>query len=232
MNNTEQVRIETPSLPKGGGAITGMTGEPGIIGPDGASAFSVPLPVSRGRGYFPEPVLSYNSRNGNDAFGLGWTVSMAALSRRVVKGVPRYTNEDEFTDPDNEVIVPVLGSDGKPVSSPKRKLLDTDLKTEYRVTQYRPRLETSSDLLQYWQAERDVPGCPSEFWVIFAADGQVHLFGYEDSARIYQPDNPRHIARWLINASVSPEGEQIYYRYSNEDNEGCSEDEIRFHPKQ
>ncbi len=63
---------------------------------------------------------------------------MAALSRRVVKGVPRYTNEDEFTDPDNEVIVPVLGSDGKPVSSPKRKLLDTDLKTEYRVTQYRP----------------------------------------------------------------------------------------------
>ena len=127
MNNTEQVRIETPSLPKGGGAITGMTGEPGIIGPDGASAFSVPLPVSRGRGYFPEPVLSYNSRNGNDAFGLGWTVSMAALSRRVVKGVPRYTNEDEFTDPDNEVIVPVLGSDGKPVSSPKRKLLDTDL---------------------------------------------------------------------------------------------------------
>ncbi|MDF5912355.1 SpvB/TcaC N-terminal domain-containing protein [Morganella morganii] len=27
-------------------------------------------------------------------------------------------------------------------------------------------------------------------------------------------------------------GEQIYYRYSNEDNEGCSEDEIRFHPKQ
>ncbi|WHZ53031.1 SpvB/TcaC N-terminal domain-containing protein [Morganella morganii] len=232
MNNTEQVRIETPSLPKGGGAITGMTGEPGIIGPDGASAFSVPLPVSRGRGYFPEPVLSYNSRNGNDAFGLGWTVSMAALSRRVVKGVPRYTNEDEFTDPDNEVIVPVLGSDGKPVSSPKRKLLDTDLKTEYRVTQYRPRLETSSDLLQYWQAERDVPGCPSEFWVIFAADGQVHLFGYEDSARIYQPDNPRHIARWLINASVSPEGEQIYYHYSNEDNEGCSEDEIRFHPKQ
>lgn len=232
MNNTEQVRIETPSLPKGGGAITGMTGEPGIIGPDGASAFSVPLPVSRGRGYFPEPVLSYNSRNGNDAFGLGWTVSMAALSRRVVKGVPRYTNEDEFTDPDNEVIVPVLGGDGKPVSSPKRKLLDTDLKTEYRVTQYRPRLETSSDLLQYWQAERDVPGCPSEFWVIFAADGQVHLFGYEDSARIYQPDNPRHIARWLINASVSPEGEQIYYHYSNEDNEGCSEDEIRFHPKQ
>lgn len=232
MNNTEQVRIETPSLPKGGGAITGMTGAPGIIGPDGTATFSVPLPVSHGRGYFPEPVLSYSSRNGNDAFGLGWTVSMAAVSRRAVKGVPRYTNEDEFTGPDNEVIVPVLGSDGKPVSSLKSKLLDTDLGTKYRVTEYRPRLETSSDLLQYWQAERDAPGGPSEFWVIFAADGQVHLFGYEDSARIYKPDNPQHIARWLINASVSPQGEQIYYRYRNEDNEGCSEDEIRFHQKQ
>lgn len=150
MNNTEQVRIETPSLPKGGGAISGMTGAPGIIGPDGTATFSVPLPVSHGRGYFPEPVLSYSSRNGNDAFGLGWTVSMAAVSRRAVKGVPRYTNEDEFTGPDNEVIVPVLGSDGKPVSSLKSKLLDTDLRTEYRVTEYRPRLETSSDLLQYW----------------------------------------------------------------------------------
>lgn len=232
MNNTEQVRIETPSLPKGGGAITGMTGTPGIIGPDGASAFSVPLPVSHGRGYFPEPVLSYSSRNGNDAFGLGWTVSMAAVSRRAVKGVPRYTNEDEFTGPDNEVIVPVLGSDGKPVSSLKSKLLDTDLRTEYRVTEYRSRLETSSDLLQYWQAVRDTPGSPPEFWVIFAADGQVHLFGYENPARIYKPDNPQHIARWLINASVSPQGEQIYYRYRNEDNEGCSEDEIRFHQKQ
>ncbi|EMO4163173.1 toxin subunit [Morganella morganii subsp. morganii] len=232
MNNTEQVRIETPSLPKGGGAITGMTGAPGNIGPDGTATFSVPLPVSRGRGYFPEPVLSYNSRNGNDIFGLGWTTSMSAVSRRVVKGVPRYTNEDEFAGPDNEVIVPVLDSNGSPVSSTESKLLGTDLGTKYRVTEYRPRLETTCDRLQYWQTESKVRGEPAEFWVIFAADGQVHLFGYEDQARIYKPDNPQHIARWLINASVSPEGEQIYYRYSNEDNEGCSEDEIRFHPKQ
>lgn len=232
MNNTEQMRIETPSLPKGGGAITGMPGGPGNIGPDGAATFSVPLPVSRGRGYFPEPVLSYNSRNGNDIFGLGWTVSMAAVSRRVAKGVPRYNNEDEFTGPDNEVIVPVLGSDGNPVSSLKSKLFDTVLKTEYRVTEYHSRLETTSDRLQYWQATEEKPGSPSEFWVIFAADGQAHLFGYEDSSRVYEPDNPQHIARWLINASVSPQGEQIYYRYRSENEDNCPGDEKNSHPQQ
>ena len=232
MNNTEQMRIETPSLPKGGGAITGMTGGPGNIGPDGAATFSVPLPVSRGRGYFPEPVLSYNSRNGNDIFGLGWTISMAAVSRRVAKGVPRYNNEDEFAGPDNEVIVPVLGSDGKPVSSEQKTLLGTALRTAYRVTDYRSRLETTSDRLQYWQVKTETAGCPPEFWVIFAANGQVHLFGYEDSARLYKPDNPQHIARWLINASVSPQGEQIYYRYSNENEDNCPEDEKNAHPEQ
>ncbi|MBW5407615.1 SpvB/TcaC N-terminal domain-containing protein [Morganella morganii] len=232
MNNTEKVRIETPSLPNGGGAITGMTGAPGSIGPDGAATCSVPLPVSRGRGYFPEPVLNYNSRNGNDAFGLGWTVSMAAISRRVVKGVPRYNNEDEFAGPDSEVIVPVLRSDDKPASSRKNRLLGTALRTIYRVTDYRSRLETTSDRLQYWQAESNVPGSPPEFWVMFAADGQVHLFGYEDSARVYKPDNPQHIARWLINASVSPQGDQIYYHYCNENQDNCPEDETRSHPEQ
>lgn len=231
MSNTEQVRIETPSLPKGGGAISGMTGTPGDIGPDGAATFSVPLPVSKGRGYAPEPVLAYNTRNGNDAFGLGWAVNLAAISRRVVKGVPRYNNEDEFAGPDNEVIIPVLGSDGNPVSSRKNTLLGDRLNTIYRVTDFRSRLETTFDRLQYWQAEREVPGSPSEFWVMFAADGQVHLFGYEDSARVYKPDNRQHIARWLINASVSPQGEQIYYRYCNENGDHCPDDEIRNHPE-
>lgn len=231
MSNTEQVKIETPSLPKGGGAISGMTGAPRDIGPDGAAGFSVPLPVSRGRGYAPEPVLEYSTRNGNDAFGLGWTVSLAAVGRRVVKGVPRYNNEDEFTGPDNEVIIPVLDAAGNPVTSRKNSLLGDTLNTIYRVTDFRSRLETTFDRLQYWQAEREVPGSPSEFWVMFAADGQVHLFGYEDSARVYKPDNRQHIARWLINASVSPQGEQIYYRYCNENGDNCPDDEIRSHPE-
>ena len=62
-------------------------------------------------------------------------------------------------------------------------------------------------------SRKAVPPEP-DFWLWYAADGQVHLLGYESAARI---SNGGHTARWLLNASVSATGEQIYYRYRAED---------------
>src|SRR5438309_7680080 len=83
----------TISLPKGGGAIRGI-GEKFAANPvTGSGSFSVPLPVSPGRGGFgPQLALTYDSGNGNGVFGFGWSLSLPAISRKTDKGLPRFSD--------------------------------------------------------------------------------------------------------------------------------------------
>jgi Salmonella virulence plasmid 65kDa B protein len=64
--------------PKGGGALKGL-GE--TFSPDlhtGTGNLSVPIAVPSGRaGLQPELVLVYSTGQGNGAFGLGWSLSVA-----------------------------------------------------------------------------------------------------------------------------------------------------------
>lgn len=85
MQQSDNISPQAPSLPKGGGALTGLAGQAGAAGPDGAASLSLPLPVSAGRGYAPSLSLSYSSQAGNGAFGIGWDVNLPAVSRRTRK---------------------------------------------------------------------------------------------------------------------------------------------------
>ena len=220
MQQSDNISPQAPSLPKGGGALTGLSGQAGAAGPDGAASLSLPLPVSAGRGYSPSLSLSYSSQGGNSAFGIGWDVNLPAVSRRTRKGVPAYTADDEFLDPAGEVLVAVPGAADK-----RQTLFGVKLAVSYQITTYRSRTERDFSRLEYWQPQ----GSTSEpdFWLWYAADGQVHLLGYESAARI---SNGSNTARWLLNASVSATGEQIYYRYRAEDDINCSEQEKAAHP--
>src|SRR5690606_29108461 len=106
MQNSGSLPFTPPSLPSGGGAITGLKSNVSAAGPDGAVTLSIPLPVSAGRGYAPSLSLSYHSRAGNGPFGMGWGVNLPAIRRRTNKGAPAYDDSDEFTGPDGEVLVP------------------------------------------------------------------------------------------------------------------------------
>ncbi|MBO5393818.1 MAG: hypothetical protein J6A65_18905, partial [Pseudomonas sp.] len=64
--------VQTPSLPKGGGAIQSIGTTWGAVGMTGAASFEVPLPLSPGRGFDPAISLTYNSALGNGPFGIGW----------------------------------------------------------------------------------------------------------------------------------------------------------------
>ena len=68
--------IAVPELPKGGGAIQSLGGGWGGVGTSGAASFSIPLPVSPGRGYAPPLVLNYHSTVSNGVFGIGWSLSL------------------------------------------------------------------------------------------------------------------------------------------------------------
>lgn len=220
MQNSDNISPQAPSLPKGGGALTGLSGQAGAAGPDGAATLSLPLPVSSGRGYAPSLSLSYNSQGGNGAFGIGWDVALPAVSRRTRKGVPSYTAEDEFLDPAGEVLVVIPGAGDK-----RRTLFGTTLPVSYQITTCRARTERDFSRLEYWQPEGSTT--EPDFWLWYTSDGQVHLLGYESSARVSDGGNT---ARWLLNASVSATGEQIYYRYREEDDVNCDTQEKAAHP--
>src|SRR6185369_1394462 len=81
----------TISLPKGGGAIRGM-GEKFAANPvTGTGSMSVPIATSPGRaGFGPQLSVSYDSGAGNGPFGLGWNLSLPAITRKTDKGLPRY----------------------------------------------------------------------------------------------------------------------------------------------
>lgn len=73
------------SLPKGGGAISGM-GEKIAANPvTGTSSTTVPIAVSPGRsGFGPQLTLSCDSAADNGAFGFGWNLPLSAIDAVLV----------------------------------------------------------------------------------------------------------------------------------------------------
>ncbi|ROP50034.1 insecticide toxin TcdB-like protein [Enterobacter sp. BIGb0383] len=227
MQNSENLALTAPSLPEGGGAISGLKGDIAAAGPDGAAMLSVPLPVSAGRGYAPPLTLNYHSRSGNGPFGMGWNIHRPAVRLRTHKGVPAYDGTDTFTGPDGEVLVPVLTKSGMAEIRSATTLLGVKVGGNYRVHAYRSRVETDFSRLEYWVPET---AGQQDFWVLYRPDGQVHLLGRTAQARISHPDDLSRTAVWLEESSVSATGEQIYYQYRDENGANCDAEELAQHP--
>ena len=88
---TDQNAADLISVPKGGGAISGI-GE--TFQPDlhtGTGNLTIPLELPAGRnGLQPSLTLSYSTGNPNGPFGLGWALSVPGVRRKTDKGIPRY----------------------------------------------------------------------------------------------------------------------------------------------
>ncbi|AMR88552.1 MULTISPECIES: SpvB/TcaC N-terminal domain-containing protein [Bacillus cereus group] len=215
------VGLFSPSLPKGGGSIKGMEGSVTAPGSDGMARFNVPLPVTPGRTITPDVNLSYSSGNGNGPFGMGWHMGFMSIRRRTNTGIPSYKSGDHFIGPDGEVLVPESDENGQVIT----RQTDTtaqgiSLGEPFIVTRYFPRIESNFNLIEYWEAKEDSHTSP--FWLIHSADGILHCFGKTVQAKIASPDDPTKIAEWLLEESVSPFGEHVYYQYKEEDNIGIN----------
>lgn len=209
MQYSKNIRLDPPSLPKGGGAITNIGGKIGAVGPDGAATLSLPLPITAGRGYSPSISLNYSNQAGNGPFGIGWFIGLPSISRRTHIGIPTYGPADEFVAPDGEVLVPLSDDKANLVVESRETLLETTLNTTFNVTTYRSRVEHDFSRFEYWQPEEGENA--NDFWVCYSPDGQAHLLGYESQARVEASADNTHTAQWLLNASVSATGEQIWY---------------------
>ena len=98
------------SVPKGGGALSGIDEKLQHDPFSGTASFSIPLPVSPGRGGLqPSLALTYDSGSGNGLFGIGWSVGLPSVSRQTSHGIPRYSDADDtFVLSGAEDLVPAL----------------------------------------------------------------------------------------------------------------------------
>ncbi|PFA66960.1 SpvB/TcaC N-terminal domain-containing protein [Bacillus cereus] len=214
------VELFSPSLPKGGGSMKGMEGSVTAPGSDGMARFNVPLPVTAGRTITPDLNLSYNSGNGNGPFGIGWQMGFMYIRRRTKSGIPSYKSEDQFIGPNGEVLIPESDEKGQGVTRQTDTFQGMSLGESFTVTRYFPRIESNFNLLEYWEAKEESVTAP--FWLIHSADGTLHCLGKTAQARIVSPDDSTKIAEWLLEESVSPFGEHVYYQYKEEDNTGIN----------
>src|SRR3954452_7153175 len=94
MADKSGVSDQVLSLPKGGGALSGI-GEkfrPNLQ--TGAGSLSVPIAVPRGRNDFgPSLALAYSTARGNGPCGLGWELSVPNVARKTANGVVRYRDD-------------------------------------------------------------------------------------------------------------------------------------------
>lgn len=83
------------SLPKGGGAIRGIGEKFQANSVTGTARLTIPLALSSGRsGFGPQLSLSYDTGLGNGIFGRGCSLSLASVTRKTEKGLPKYRRRE------------------------------------------------------------------------------------------------------------------------------------------
>lgn len=168
--------VPTPSLPKGGGALSGLGEKFAANAFTGTGSFSVPITTSPGRGGGLQLTLNYDSGAGNGAFGIGWQLSLPSIARKTDRGLPRYLDEQEsdtFILAGVEDLVPTLEA-GEPV------IFEHD---GHRVCRYRPRIEAEFARIERWLhlATREM------HWRVTDSSNTTSFFGLTAASRAASP---------------------------------------------
>src|SRR5215216_1540901 len=208
-SSTGQQRSPSISLPKGGGAIKGI-GEKFAANPvTGTGSMTVPVITSPGRsGFGPQLTLSYDSGGGNGPFGIGWTLSLPAITRKTDKGLPTYSDAEEsdvYLLSSYEDLVPVLDPDGN-------RFADVTTAPGTSIHRYRPRIEGMFALIERWtnRATGEVQ------WRTISRDNITTFYGKTTESRIADPSDPGRVFSWLICESYDDKGNAIIYEYEAE----------------
>jgi RHS repeat-associated protein len=193
------------SLPGGGGTIQGMGETFQATEFTGTASFSLPLPTSPSRNFEPDLSIDYSSGAGNGPYGLGFALSIPAISRKTSKGLPRYNDLDTFLLSQAEDLVPDL-------NGPRAETRNTTL---YQVVTYRPRIEGAFAKIEQWT---ETQGNASS-WRVVSSNNVTSLFGTTEQTRIVDPAQPTHIFSWLLAETFDARGNSILYEYISENND-------------
>jgi RHS repeat-associated protein len=221
----------TISLPKGGGAIRGMSEKFAANPVTGTGSMTVPIATSPGRsGFGPQLSLSYDSGSGNGPFGFGWTLPLPSITRKTDKGLPKYqdsSDSDVFVLSGAEDLVPVFQQDtlGEWVRDPQGKLVIHETPrvvngVTYHVRRYRPRIEGLFARIERWMDQTN----PAEtFWRSISKDNITTWYGKSANSRIADPTDGTRIFSWLICQSYDDKGNVMVYHYKAENADGVDQ---------
>jgi RHS repeat-associated protein len=220
-DNKESFQVSAPaiSLPKGGGAISGIGEKFGANPVTGTGSMTVPIATSPGRsGFGPQLSLSYDSGAGNGPFGFGWSLSRPSITRKTDRGLPRYGDAEEsdvLILSGAEDLVPVLRKVGEQW---ERHRDDRTLNgVDYTVQRYRPRIEGLFARIERWSNKANPQDA---FWRSISRDNITTWYGKTAASRIADPADPARIFEWLICESYDDKGNAILYEYKPEDSVG------------
>ncbi len=203
------------TLPKGGGAIRAIGDKFSTNLANGTGGLTVPIPLSPSRsGFGPKLSLSYDSGSGNGPFGVGWSLSLPAITRKTDKGLPRYEDAEEsdvFILSGAEDLVPVLKRDGE-----RGWVFDEFERDGYRVKRYRPRVEGLFARIERWTRIET----SEVHWRSLARDNVLTVYGFDAGSRIFDPEHPDHVFSWLICRTYDDKGNAVVYDYATENSDG------------
>jgi RHS repeat-associated protein len=202
------------SLPKGGGAIRGISEKFNVNAVNGTANLSLTLPLSDSRASFtPDLHLAYDSGSGNGPFGMGWKLDVPAVTRRTDKGLPRYFDgleSDTFVLSGAEDLVPLLDTSGNRVQSSR-----TVHGVAYDIFPYMPRIEGLYAKIERWVAT----ATGRTHWRIITSDNVTSLFGFDDDSLVTAGITPEKTFSYLLCRRFDDKGNLILYSYADESDE-------------
>ncbi|HEX2270692.1 MAG TPA: SpvB/TcaC N-terminal domain-containing protein, partial [Pyrinomonadaceae bacterium] len=214
MSNKSSALQQTIALPTGGGALKGIgeTFQPNLF--TGTANYTIPIAVSPGRnGVGPSLSLQYSSGNGNGPFGLGWQLSLARITRKTEKGLPKYDDTDVFVMSGAEDLVPALKKVVDPISGEDTWIPEDPISQPFHtVRRYRPRIEGIFARIEKW--EHHTTG--EVHWRAITRENVTSIYGSSSSSRIANPANENQVYEWLLQETFDATGNHIFYEYARD----------------
>ena len=218
------IKIPSINLPKGGGAIKSIDEKFAVNAITGSASFAIPLPFASARGATPALSLSYDSGAGNSIFGLGWQLSLPAITRKTDKELPQYLDSidsDTFLLSDAEDLVPEFKreADGSfAVDANGDFILNEKDSADnlWKLRYYRPRTEGLFARIERWMEKTS----GKIRWRLTTRENLTTLFGWSEGSVIADPQDDRKIFKWLPEFVFDDKGNCSHYRYKPEDDKG------------
>jgi RHS repeat-associated protein len=186
MGKNSGVDDEVLSLPKGGGAVQGLGATFDTDLNTGTGSYNIPIELPAGpNGLKPQVSIRYQSAAGNGPFGVGWSLGLMSIARKIDGRIPDYSpGDDEFVLTGAEDLVQI---------SPG---------------QYRPVVDT-----MHWRILRNTPANPLG-WELTDTQGTLYDLGVTAQARIEEIENGlTKTAVWLLERIQDTNGNQVRYSW-------------------
>lgn len=214
--------------------------QPPSASQDGAAHISYPIVIPPGRnGMQPNLAIQYNSEGGNGWMGLGWNISVPAITLDTRWGVPEFDNTADPKIIETEIyllggeqlVYPKTNPTDDAPYMPHRHIIDGNGHYDTGNPQERNASETKIFYLRkegsFTKIERFGTSPTSYYWKVTTTDGTVYWYGADESGSIIDQntsdptatvlkDDNGNIVHWALVKVIDVFGNNILYTHKKQ----------------